>query len=125
MAIVGARQWVARIARNDDDVVLAVLDAQVRPTAAIDAGARHDLTIVVVLVDCETDERNARLHAQRGQPDLANARMDMWAAYLRGQADALGLAIIDTSGASPEATLSTLVELVTTRLPARRRPDER
>ena len=39
----------------------------------------------------------------RLQPELATARMDNWAAYLRGEANALGLAIIDTSQLSIEA----------------------
>ena len=101
-------QWVCRIARNEDCVTRAVLDAQVRPTAAIEAGARYDLTTLVVLIDCATDERNARLRGQRGQPDLATGRMDMWAAYLRGQADALRLAIIDTSGRSIDESVAQL-----------------
>jgi hypothetical protein len=33
-----------------------------------------------------------------GQPELASARMDNWAAYLRGQADALNVPNIDTGG---------------------------
>ena len=103
-------QWVDRIARNEDRVRLAVLDGQVRPTAALEAGARHDLTTLVVLIDCTTDVRNARLITQRGQPDLANSRMDMWAAYLRGQADALRLAIVDTSGMSIDASVAALRE---------------
>src|SRR5688500_9733981 len=101
-------RWVDRISRNEDCVTLAVLDAQVRPTAALEAGVRHCLTTRVALVDCATDVRNARLRDQRAQPDLANGRMDMWAAYLRGQADALGLAIIDTSDASIDASVDEL-----------------
>jgi hypothetical protein len=38
--------------------------------------------------------------------------MDCWAAYLRGQADALKLPIIDTSENSIDQNLNTLVELV-------------
>ena len=33
----------------------------------------------------------------RGHPEPAAARTDAWAAYLRGQADALDLPVIDTS----------------------------
>ena len=52
----------------------------------------------IVLLDCSPAVRTARLHGPRGQGQLATAQMDSWAAYLRGQADALGLVIIDTSG---------------------------
>jgi hypothetical protein len=34
--------------------------------------------------------------------------MDCWAAYLRGQADALGLPIIETSNASLDESVKTL-----------------
>jgi len=48
----------------------------------------------------------------RGQPELANPRMDCWAAYLRGQADALSLSIIDTSNDSIDKSLVELELLV-------------
>jgi adenylylsulfate kinase-like enzyme len=97
-------EWVARLARNADGVRVAVLDAQVRPRAARGALARHGVQVGgVVLVDCDYAERNARLRGPRGQPELATAQMDGWAAYLRGQADALGLPVIDTSRPIDEA----------------------
>ena len=40
--------------------------------------------------------RSFRLTDLRQQPELANARMENWAAYLRGQADALRLPVIQT-----------------------------
>jgi adenylylsulfate kinase-like enzyme len=102
-------EWMARLARNADRVRVAVLDAQVRPRAARDALAEHGVgTGKVVLVDCDYPERNARLRGPRGQPELANAQMDGWAAYLRGQADALELPVVDTTGAHPDASLAAL-----------------
>jgi hypothetical protein len=38
--------------------------------------------------------------------------MDTWAAYLRGQADALGLAIIDTTRAGVDSGVTRLGEIV-------------
>jgi hypothetical protein len=38
--------------------------------------------------------------------------MDAWAAYLRGQADALGLAVVDTSSRSVEQVADGLQELI-------------
>jgi energy-coupling factor transporter ATP-binding protein EcfA2 len=102
-------QWMERLARNDDGARLAVLDAQVRPHAAVEALRRHGIIRGrVVLVDCGYDERNARLRGPRGQPELATPDMDCFAAYMRGQADALGLPILNTT-ARDEATC--LVEL--------------
>ena len=51
----------------------------------------------VVLFDCTVEERRRRLTGPRGQPELASSRMDAWAVYLRGQADALELPVIDTT----------------------------
>ena len=40
---------------------------------------------------------HGRRLGMRGQPDPASEDMERWAAYLRDQADALGLPTIDTS----------------------------
>lgn len=105
----GLDQWLTRLAQNPDGVRLAVLDAQVRPSAVLDAFAAHEIIHgAVVLVECAGAERNARLRGPRGQPELATTQMDGWATYLRDQADALGLTVIDTTDASPETALSSL-----------------
>ena len=106
-------EWITRLMRNEDRVAVAVLDAQVRPSAVREAFARHGVGRGnVVLVDCGFEERNARLRGPRGQPELATAQMDGWAAYLRGQADALGLEIIDTTAVAPETTVLQLRDQV-------------
>jgi hypothetical protein len=108
-------QWIARLMRNEDGVRVAVLDGQVRPSMVRDhlerLGARRWR---IVLADCGHDERNARLRGPRGQPELVCRDMDCWAAYLRGQADALGLPVLDTGRPVPVvvAELAALVELV-------------
>lgn len=115
----GLDQWLTRIVRNEDDVRVAVLDAQVRPSAVREAFKRHGITHGdVALVDCAPGERNARLVGPRNQPELANAQMDGWAAYLRGQADALGVRVIDTTGETPESALAALHVEVIALLPA-------
>jgi len=102
-------EWVRCLAQNEDRVAVAVLDAQVRPRAALDTLARHGVARgSVVLVDCEYAERNARLRGPRGQPELATAQMDGWAAYLRGQADALNVPVVDTTATDPAAGVATL-----------------
>jgi dephospho-CoA kinase len=107
------RYWLAQLSRREGKVKLAVLDTQIRPHRAREVLKEAGiLQAKIVLIDCEPEERNARLRGPRGQPELASARMDCWAAYLRGQADALALAIIDTSGASTEKSLELLSGLV-------------
>ena len=55
----------------------------------------------VLLLDCGTEERRRRLQIDRAQPELANFQMFAWAAYLRGQADALEIPVLDTTTLSP------------------------
>jgi hypothetical protein len=94
-------QWLARLAALGDTTRVAVLDAQTRPSTVLtSAGAGSAWYPHVVLFDCSTEVRTARLCGPRGQPELATGRMATWAAYLRGQADALGLPIIDTTAMS-------------------------
>jgi adenylate kinase family enzyme len=102
-------EWISRLARNEEGLAVAVLDAQVRPRAALDVLAEHGVRQgMVLLVDCDYDERNARLSGPRGQPGLATPRMDQWAAYLRGQADALDVPVLNTTGTTPEEALAAL-----------------
>ncbi len=102
-------EWMGRLTRNADKVQVAVLDAQVRLHAARDAFVEYGIGIgCIVLLDCDDAERNARLRGPRGQPELATAQMDTWAAYLRGQADALEVSVVDTTAATPEASLVAL-----------------
>jgi dephospho-CoA kinase len=105
--------WISHLGRSKPKLKLAVLDTQIRPHRAWqvldEAGVEHSQ---IVLVDCDPVKRNKRLRGERGQPDLANAQMDCWAAYLRGQADALGLSIVDTSDDSIEKSLKALQGLM-------------
>ena len=106
-------EWITRLVQNEDRAEVAVLDAQVRPSAVRQAFASHGVVRGnVVLVDCSYEERNARLRGPRRQPELATPQMDAWAAYLRGQADALDLEIIDTTGVAPEVALAQLRDQV-------------
>jgi hypothetical protein len=102
--------WLARLLRNEDAVQMALLDGQVRPSdvrvACKRFGARQ---AQIVLIDCSHTERHARLRGPRAQPKLANAEMDCWAAYLRGQADALNLPLICTTQLSVEDAVSNLI----------------
>ena len=73
--------WLARLAALGDDVRVAVLDAQTRPSTVFAApGAGAGWRAHVILFDCAADVRAARLRGPRGQPELDNARMDQWAA---------------------------------------------
>jgi hypothetical protein len=99
-------EWIARLAREEARV--AVLDGQTKPTFALRAFADVGVQGGVVLVDCERAVREARLVA-RGQPELVTSDMHAWGAYLRGQADALGLPVIDTTALDIEQATDALV----------------
>ena len=107
------RYWISQLSPPETGIELAVLDTQIRPHRALEvlSEAAIDYT-QIVLVDCDPVKRNQRLHMERASPELANPRMDCWAAYLRGQADALKLSIIDTSNDPMDKSLAELELLV-------------
>lgn len=103
--------WARRLAANADRVDLAILDGQVKPSFARDALREAGVTDArIILLDCAPEVRAARLRGPRGQPDLDTAQMACWAVYLRGQADALGLPVIDTSSRTPDQVADLLLE---------------
>jgi len=106
-------RWVERLAATPDAANIAVLDGQTRPSfirsALARAGVRYNR---IVLLDCDPHIRAARLSGPRGQPELATSEMDAWASYLRGQADALGLPVVDTTLQSVDAVADALQEEV-------------
>ena len=107
-------RWVRRLAAETPPGSLAVLDGQVRPSFVLDALAATPVPVAeILLIDCDHGVREARLRAERGQPELATAEMTAWTTYLRGQADALGLPRLDTSSASVEEGLVVLVQRAT------------
>jgi hypothetical protein len=59
-----------------------------------------------ILVDCDDETRARRLVANRNQPELANATMMNWAAYLRKEAREAGYEILDTSRTTLEASVA-------------------
>jgi hypothetical protein len=80
-----------------------LLEGQTRPHWILAASERHaDLEVDVILLDCSSEVRQHRLAVLRGQPELAYPQMDSWAAYLAGQAHALGLPVIDTGASTPD-----------------------
>ena len=107
---VTTRAWLDRLAANPDSADVYVLDGQTRPSFVRSAVERVATALVrVVLLDCTAHTRHARLAGPRGQPELSNQRMDCWAAYLRGQADALELPVIDTTNLGIDAAVDALI----------------
>ncbi len=113
--------WLNHLLKAVEPIELAVLETQIRPHHAQEIlarfGVRHQR---VLLVECEGESRNARLCGERGQPELATHRMECWAAYLHGQADALRLPVIDTTDVPLADSLQLLREQVDVLLAAKR-----
>ena len=108
-------RWLERLAADPDRAEVYVLDGQTRPSFVSWAAGRIAVEIVhIVLLDCAPSVRNRRLIELRRQPELANPDMDCWAAYLRGQADALDLPVIDTTSLEIDAVADALAVQVET-----------
>jgi dephospho-CoA kinase len=107
------RYWISHLTQTEPGIELAVLDTQIRPHRALEVLNEAAIDYAqTVLVDCDPLIRNKRLHMDRRQPEFANPQMDCWAAYLRGQADALKLPIVDTSNNLVDQSLDELELLV-------------
>ncbi len=105
--------WINRLANHPNSSAVAVLEGQMRPTYVLDALLQAKVRFGrVVLFDCASNVRTRRLVEGRGQPDLVVPRMDTWAAYLRGQADALMLPVIDTTRLSLSAAVEAVLREV-------------
>ena len=107
------RRWIGRLQQNGASARIAVLDGQVDIAMAhrclVDAGIESSR---IILVDCAPDVREARLRELRGQPELADREMATWAAHLKGQAEAFGCPIIDTSSADIAACTDPLIRYI-------------
>ncbi|MDJ0755278.1 MAG: hypothetical protein QNJ45_17270 [Ardenticatenaceae bacterium] len=102
-----AQQWMRRVATSE--AKLTVLDGQIRPTVLRQAAAEVDVAAVhITLIDCNHDERRRRLLEDRSQPELDQLDTYAWAAYLKGQADALNLEVIDTTNVPLEKSIREL-----------------
>ncbi len=78
---------------------LLVVDGQERPHIMLEAARARGLAAFhIVLIDCDHPERRRRLVEERRQPELDHRDVYCWASYLRGQVDALGLEVLDTTG---------------------------
>ncbi len=91
-------EWLARLVPQARTGRAILFEGQMRPSFVVEAAmaARID-DYRLILIDCDDATRAHRLSAERGQPELADANMMNWAAYLRREAQASGFEILDTS----------------------------
>ncbi len=106
------REWIERLAADPDGAAVYVLEGQTRPSFARPRLDALEVPADMVLLDCTAEVRRKRLVELRNQPELVTVQMETWAAYLRGQADALDLLVIDTSEMTVDAVADELVRAV-------------
>lgn len=105
--------WMARIRTLLSGQIPVLFEGQMRIQFIEEAlAAQHIESARIVLVDCDDATRRTRLHRDRGQPHLANAEMMNWARYLRAEAMARHLEILDTGQQSVEECLSRIRTLL-------------
>jgi hypothetical protein len=88
-------EWIGRMRGRSER--LLILEGQTRPSFILAGLDDAREAAGIVLLDCTPAARSQRLRSGRQQPELDTSRMNEWAAYLRGQADALRLPVIDTT----------------------------
>jgi adenylate kinase family enzyme len=91
-------RWLRDIAGRLAEVRSILFEGQTRPAFLAEAAAAAGIADYrLILIDCDDATRIRRLGGERGQPELADARMLRWAAWLRAEAQREGHPILDTS----------------------------
>lgn len=105
-------EWLARIARERGSLPV-LFEGQMRLSFIAEGLAIAGIADArIVLVHRDDATRTQRLCHEREQPELASPDMMNWARFLRGEAEAGGFELLDTSGIS----LDESVEYVRERL---------
>jgi energy-coupling factor transporter ATP-binding protein EcfA2 len=103
-------EWLARIARERDALPI-LFEGQMRLSFITEGLATSGIADArIVLVHCDDATRTHRLCSERNQPDLANPDMMNWAQFLRGEAEAGGFELLDTSRISIEESVEYVCE---------------
>ncbi|AYG65906.1 MULTISPECIES: AAA family ATPase [unclassified Rhizobium] len=104
-------EWLARLAPQMRKGRAILLEGQMRPSFIKEAAAAADIgDYRLLLIDCDDAARIHRLAVERGQPELADANMMNWAAYLRQEARKNSCEILDTSDLSIEQSVDTVLK---------------
>jgi dephospho-CoA kinase len=91
-------EWLRKIGTEYDLSRPILFEGQARISFICEALETYPIANAsVILVDCSDDIRSNRLKNERNQPELANAQMMNWAAYLRAEAKTADISILDTS----------------------------
>ena len=100
-------EWIAKLAQAVKTGRKVLFEGQMRLAfLAEGAAAAGALDYLPILVDCDDEIRSKRLITDRGQPELANEEMMIWARYLRREAKDNSCEVLDTSLLSLDEAVS-------------------
>jgi 2-phosphoglycerate kinase len=103
--------WVGRIRAILRRGTSVLLEGQMRIAFIQEALAENRLSdAYIALLDCDDTTRAERLHVHRAQPELAHPDMMNWARYLREEARAADVRVLDTGRLSVAECVSVIVE---------------
>ena len=110
------KKWITKLLYEIDQPFI-ILEGQVNLDFIREAfNDHHFQNFRIVLIDCNEEEMLRRLRSDRNQPELANADMRNWRAYLRKQAENYNVPIIDTDELSIDTSIKILEEVLWKRL---------
>lgn len=101
-------EWVEKLAKEDLLKSHIVFDVQVRPSFISEACDTNGITYDVLLFDCFDKERKRRL-VDRGQPELADDNIMIWAELLRRECQQKHYKIINNTHITSEQTFRLFV----------------
>src|SRR5215472_143065 len=102
--------WVSRAGAILKRGTSVLLEGQMRIAFITEALAENQIrSAYIILLDCDDTTRAERLHVHRAQPHLANLDMMNWARYLREEACAADVRVLDTGRLSIAECVSIIV----------------
>ena len=105
-------EWMRQIQSYESSKPI-LFEGQARIAFLTEALSLHPVeNSSVVLVDCDDLTRTKRLSRDRKQPELATEQMMNWAAFLRREAQAAKITIVDTSTQSLGESVDQIKELL-------------
>ena len=100
-------EWLMLLAPEAQKARAMLFEGQMRPSFIAEAVAAAGIDDCrILLIDCDDATRTHRLCVERAQPELADANMMNWAAYLRREARNSGYEILDTSRLTVEESVA-------------------
>ena len=106
-------EWIERMVNGYSNKEMVVMDGQSNMEFIKAGFEKQNFTnYKIILIDCEQDIMIKRLIDERQQAWLASEDMKNWLKFLRNQAQALNISIIDTSKITPLELVSQFEKLV-------------